>query len=76
VQAVVTGAKGRELTLSYPGGAQKIVVPQSASVSTLVPGRRSQLRPGAPVSLTHDANGVALRIQVGPPKIAGRGLRG
>jgi hypothetical protein len=62
--------------MAYPGGAQKIVVPESASVSTLVPGTRSQLVPGAPVSLTHDANGVALRIQVGPPKSAARGLRG
>jgi hypothetical protein len=76
VQAAVTSANGRELTLAYPGGAQKIVVPQSASVSTLVPGKRAQLRPGAPVNVTRDANGVALRIQVGPPKIAGRGLRG
>jgi hypothetical protein len=76
VQAAVTSANGRELTLAYPGGAQKIVVPQSASVSTLVPGKRAQLRPGAPVNVTRDANGVALRIQVGPPKTAARGLRG
>ena len=76
VEAAVTGASGRELTMAYPGGAQKIVVPESASVSTLVPGNRSQLVPGAPVSLTHDANGVAQRIQVGPPKSKARGLRG
>ena len=76
VEAVVTAASGRELTMAYPGGAQKIVVPESASVSALVPGNRSQLVRGAPVSLTHDANGVALRIQVGPPKSAARGLRG
>jgi hypothetical protein len=75
VQALVTGTSGRELTMAYPGGTQKIQVPESASVSTLVPGNRSQLVPGAPVNLTHDAQGVALRIQVGPPK-GTRGLRG
>jgi hypothetical protein len=68
VGAVVQSASGRELTMTYAGGAQKIVVPESAFVSTLVPGGATQLVPGAPVSLTHDANRVALRIQVGPPK--------
>jgi hypothetical protein len=68
VDATVSAADGRELTLAYPGGSQKISVPQSASVSTLVPGTRAQLVPGAPVSLTHDANRVAQRIQVAPRK--------
>ena len=76
VEAAVTGASGRELTMAYPGGAQKIVVPESAAISALVPGNRSQLLPGALVNLTHDPNGVALRIQVGPPKLGTRGLRG
>jgi hypothetical protein len=68
VGAVVQSTSGRELTMTYEGGAQKIVVPESASVSALVPGSRSQLVRGAPVNLTIDANRVALRIQVGPPK--------
>jgi hypothetical protein len=68
VGAVVQAASGRELTLTYEGGAQKITVPENASVSTLVPGTRAQLVSGAPVSLTHDGNRIALRIQVGPPK--------
>jgi hypothetical protein len=67
VGATVQSAKGRELTLTYEGGAQKIMVPQNASVSTLVPGSRAQLVPGAPVNLTMDANHVALRLQVSPP---------
>ncbi len=67
VGAMVQAAKGRELTLTYEGGAQKIIVPENASVSMLVPGTRAQLVPGAPVSLTMDANGVALRVQVSPP---------
>lgn len=75
VEAAVTSANGRELTMAYPGGAQKIVVPESAAISTLVPGNRSQLVPGAPVNVTHDAKGVVLRIQTGPPSRI-RGLRG
>lgn len=75
VEAAVTSANGRELTMAYPGGAQKIVVPESAAISTLVPGDRSQLVPGAPVNVTHDAKGVVLRIQTGPPSRI-RGLRG
>jgi hypothetical protein len=68
VGAVVQSANGRELTMTYPGGAQKIEVPESAFVSTLVPGGATQLVPGAPVNLSHDADRVALRIQVGPPR--------
>ena len=68
VDATVSAADGRELTMAYPGGSQKISVPENASISTLVPGTREQLVPGAPVSLTHDAHRVAQRIQVGPRK--------
>ena len=68
VGTVAQSGGGRELTLTYDGGAQKIVVPESASISTLVAGKPSQLVPGAPVNLTHDANKVALRIQVSAPK--------
>jgi hypothetical protein len=67
VDAAVSAANGRELTMAYPGGAQKIVVPENAAVSQLVAGNKGQLVRGAPVSLTHDASGVALRIQVSPP---------
>ena len=68
LDAMVQASTGRELTLSYPGGSQKIIVPESAALFALVPGNRSQLVPGAPVNLTHDASGVALRVQVGPRK--------
>jgi hypothetical protein len=68
VEATVSAANGRELTMAYPGGSQKITVPESAAVSTLVPGTRAQLVPGAPVNLTHDASGVVLRAQVGPKR--------
>ena len=71
VSATVQSAKGRELTLSYEGGSQKIVVPENASISMLVPGDRSQLVPGAAVNLTAalgpGGKMTAVRIQVGKP---------
>ena len=67
VDATVQSASGRQLTLSYPGGSQKIVVPENASISMLVPGKREQLVRGAPVNLTMDGSGVALRVQVSAP---------
>jgi len=68
VGATVQSANGRELTMTYEGGTQKITVPPDASVSTLVPGTRAQLVPGAPVNLTMGEDRVALRVQVSPPK--------
>jgi len=72
VSAMVRSASGRELTLTYDGGAQKVIVSEKAAISTLVPGQRSQLVPGAAVNLTARADGggklAAIRIQVGPPK--------
>jgi hypothetical protein len=68
VEAAVSATSGRELTMAYPGGAQKIIVPENASVSMLVPGERAQLVRGAPVNLTHDEKRVAIRIQVSSPK--------
>jgi hypothetical protein len=47
-------------------------VPESAAISTLVPGQRSQLVPGAAVNLTaRPGDGgklTAIRIQVSPPQ--------
>jgi hypothetical protein len=70
VAAMVQSTSGRELTLTYEGGSQKIVVPENAPVSTLVPGTRSQLAPGSAVNLTAapgaDGRLTALRVQVSP----------
>jgi len=72
VGAMVQSASGRELTMTYDGGAQKIFVSEKAAISTLVPGNRSQLVPGAAVNLTaREEDGgrlTAISIQVGPPK--------
>jgi len=65
VSATVQAASGRELTLAYDGGAQKVVVPESASVSMLVPGSAADLKPGARVNLTAAGEPLAAqRIQV------------
>ena len=72
VSAMVQATKGRELTLTYKGGSQKILVPEKASISTLVPGNRSQLVEGARVNLTarggDEGKLTAVRIQVSPVK--------
>jgi hypothetical protein len=72
VGAMVQATSGRELTMTYDGGSQKIAVPESAAISELVPGNRSQLVAGAPVNLTANPGDggklTAIRIQVSPPK--------
>lgn len=73
VDATVQSAIGRELTMSYDGGTQKIVVPESALISMLVPGNRSQLLPDAAVNLTAlpgaDGKLTARNVQVGKPGV-------
>jgi hypothetical protein len=69
VTAVVQATKGRELTLTYKDGAQKIVVPEGAPVVTAVAADRSALKPGEYVFFTanQEADGkltVPGRIQV------------
>ena len=51
ITGVVQATGGRELTLEYKGGAQKIVVPEGIPMFTTVPGDRSLLVSGAYVSL-------------------------
>ena len=72
VSSMVQSARGEELTLAYAGGTQRIVVPESASISELVPGNLLQLVPGAAVNLTarpgEDGRLTAIRVQVSPPK--------
>src|SRR2546430_5280988 len=70
VAAMVQSASGRELTLTYEGGSQKIVVPENAPISTLAPGERSQLVPSAAVNLTMNEKREAQRIQVSAVKPA------
>lgn len=69
VTAVVQATSGRELTLTYKDGAQKIVVPEGAPVVTAVPADRAALKPGEYVffSAEHAPDGkmtASGRIQV------------
>jgi len=52
VAAAATGANGRELSIEYPGGSKKVIVPESAPIFTTVPADRSLLVPGAYIVTT------------------------
>ncbi|MEO8752605.1 MAG: hypothetical protein ABI624_08000 [Casimicrobiaceae bacterium] len=68
VQGKVVGAGNHELTLQYPGGAQKIVVPDGTPVVRTVPGTRADLVAGeyifAGAQAAADGALTAPRIQV------------
>ena len=71
--SMVQSSSGRDLTLSYEGGSQKITVPETALILMLVPGERSQLLPNAAVNLlaipAPDGKLTAQNIQVGKPGV-------
>jgi len=68
LKAVVQAAGGREITLEYQGGSQRILVPDGVPMATSVPGDRSLLVPGAYVfmvaQVAPDGKLSAARIQV------------
>lgn len=68
VQAKVVGTGNHEITLQFPGGTQKIVVPDGIPLVRTVPGTRADLKPGEYVFTAAQAAGdgtlTALRIQV------------
>ena len=68
VTAVAQAAGGRELTLTYKGGKQQVIVPDGIPVVTAVPSDRSLLKPGeyVVVAATLGADGkiTATRVQV------------
>jgi hypothetical protein len=68
VSAVAQATGGREITLTYKGGSQQVVVPEGIPVVTAVKGDRTLLKPSeyVLVAATRNADGrvVASRIQV------------
>lgn len=56
VTAMVQAAGGRELTLEYKGGSQKVLVPEGVPMFTTVPADRSLLVPGADVFMAAQAS--------------------
>lgn len=73
LSATVGSAKERELVLSYEGGSQKVVLADNASITMRVPGERSHLVTGAPVSVTADADAggklTARSVEVRKPAV-------
>jgi hypothetical protein len=69
VAATVDSVDGRVLTMAYPGGEKKIVVPPDAPVVFYAPADQSDLHAGVPVSLgaqkLPDGSLQASRIIVG-----------
>ncbi|MBI3709243.1 MAG: hypothetical protein HY246_16440 [Proteobacteria bacterium] len=69
IAAAVDSAKGRELTLNYKGGSNKVMVPQGVPVVTFEPGDRAIVKSGANVMFTATiaADGAmsAARVLVG-----------
>ncbi len=74
VTGAVEATSGRELSLSYKGGSDKIVVPAGAPIVTFAPAERADLKPGAPVFCiaTKNAEGKlsAGRVTVGKDGVA------
>jgi hypothetical protein len=74
VTGVVQANAGRELSMSFKGGSNQIVVPPGAPIVTFAPAERADLKPGAPVMFgaTKNAEGVlaASRITVGKDGVA------
>jgi hypothetical protein len=68
VDAVVEARSGRDLKLSYRGGAQQITVPPEANIITFVAAQRADVQAGkkALVNATDDGNGhyTAMRIAI------------
>ncbi len=68
VEAMVTAAGKRELTLKYKDGMQKILVPDGVPIIRAVPGNRADLKPGEYIwtgaQVAPDGKITASRIQV------------
>ena len=69
IDAIVNTNNGKELTLSYKGGIQKIIVLPGTPIVTFVPAGQSLLKPGVSVFATaqqaDDGTLTAKRIMVG-----------
>jgi hypothetical protein len=69
VTGAVEARSGRELSISFKGSSNKIVVPPGVPIVTFAPADRADLKPGAPMfcSASRNAEGklAASRITVG-----------
>jgi hypothetical protein len=74
VTGTVEATSGRELSLSFKGNSNKIVVPSDTPIVTFAPAERADLKPGAPVMFgaTKNAEGklAAGSVTVGKDGVA------
>jgi hypothetical protein len=74
VTGAVQAASGRELSISFKGSSNKIIVPPNVPIVTFAPAERTDLKPGAPVMFgaTKNAEGKlsAGRVTVGTNGVA------
>ncbi len=74
VTGAVQATSGRELSLSFKGDSNKIVVPVETPIVTIAPAERADLKPGAPLFCvaTRNAEGklAASRVTVGKDGVA------
>lgn len=68
LEGIAQASGGNEITMSYPGGSQKILVPPGTPVVRFLPGSRADLKPGEQIFAvaTQSADGAltAPRISV------------
>ena len=68
VAATAGAAGGKQITVTYAGGKQTVIVPPTAPIVTLLPGTRAELKKGAPVFVAGARAGgkvTALAVNVG-----------
>jgi hypothetical protein len=74
VTGAVEGTAGRELSLSFKGDSNKIVVPPGTPIVTFAPAERADLKPGAPIFCTAPKNAegklAVSRVTVGKDGVA------
>lgn len=75
VTAVVQATSGRELTLTYKDGAQKIVVPEGTPVVMAVPADRSALQAGEHVFFTANVGADGTLTPAGRIQVSREGVR-
>ncbi|HXD95529.1 MAG TPA: hypothetical protein VN646_03250 [Candidatus Acidoferrum sp.] len=75
VTAVVQSTNGRELTLTYKDGAQRIVVPERTPIVTAVPADRSALKAGEFVFFSAEAGADGTLTPTGRIQVSRDGVK-
>ncbi len=73
VSAIVTAKSGNELTLTYKGGAQQIIVSPKVPIVTFAPATKADLKPGARL-ITSAAKNADGKLATGSVTVATHGV--